>query len=143
MDGDVEDHIWHQLQARFGIPKIAGVRLILSGKRRIRAVSEELLEKIINKNLLSAGVYFATLMPDGIRLSVEGSQMVGEKAEKNVVEIDGMLAEKWLKGESIPIPPDFEGYVIVKDKSMNDFLGCGLAKKGTLINFFPKARRLT
>lgn len=143
MDENFEDHIWCQLQAQFGIQKINGVRLLLSGKRRIRAVSEELLEKINNQNVLSVGVYFATLMPDGIRLSVEGSQMVGESARKNVVEIDSTLAERWIKGENIPIPPDFEGYVIVKDKSRNDFLGCGLAKKGTLINFFPKARRIT
>ncbi|MBS7247301.1 MAG: hypothetical protein QXW47_01335 [Candidatus Jordarchaeales archaeon] len=143
MDENFEDNIWRQLQAQFGIPKINGVRLLLSGKRRIRAASEDLLKKIDNQNVLSVGVYFATLMPDGIRLSVEGSQMVGESAKKNVVEIDGTLAERWIKGENIPIPPDFEGYVIVKDKSRNDFIGCGLAKKGTLINFFPKARRIT
>jgi len=143
LDENFEDNIWRQLQAQFGIPKINGVRLLLSGKRRIRAASEDLLKKIDNQNVLSVGVYFATLMPDGIRLSVEGSQMVGESAKKNVVEIDGTLAERWIKGENIPIPPDFEGYVIVKDKSRNDFIGCGLAKKGTLINFFPKARRIT
>lgn len=143
MDKQFEDYIWHQLQTQFGVPRINGVRLLLSGKKRVRAVSEALLSKLRNKSTLSAGIYFATIMPDGIRLSVEGAQMLGEKAKKNVVEIDSDLAEKWLRGENIPIPPMFKGYVIVKDKSKNDFLGCGLAKRGTLINFFPKARRIT
>lgn len=145
MNEEFEEQIWQQLYAQFGVPRISGIRFILSGKRKVRAVSENLLKKIGGRKVLSAGIYFATLESNeknAIRLSIEGSQMIGAKATKNVVEIDGTLAEKWLKGEDISIPPNFEGYVIVKDKSKNDFLGCGLAKNGKLVNFFPKARRI-
>ncbi|MEM1657743.1 MAG: hypothetical protein QXK94_01750 [Candidatus Jordarchaeales archaeon] len=146
MNEEFEEQIWQQLYTQFGVPKISGIRFILSGKRKVRAVSENLLKKIEEKKVLSAGIYFATLEPfngmNTIRLSIEGSQIIGAKATKNVIEIDSSLAEKWLKGEDIPIPPNFEGYVIVKDKSKNDFLGCGLARNGRLVNFFPKARRI-
>ncbi len=136
-----EEYIWRQLKAQFGVTKIEGIRLIPSGKQRVRAVSENLFTKLNILNPITAGMYFATIMPDGIRLSVEGSQIVGKRAERNVVELDCEQVKKWLKGENVPIPPEMKGYVIVKDKLKNDFLGCGLAKNGILINFLPKARR--
>ncbi|MHA1605954.1 MAG: methyltransferase RsmF C-terminal domain-like protein [Candidatus Freyarchaeota archaeon] len=140
MSFENEEEIWRKLEEQFGVRRIEGVRLLLSGRKRIRAVSETLLEKTHIENPLAMGIYFATIMPDGIRLSIEGSQMVGAEAKKNIVEVDDSLADKWLKGETIPVNPSLKGYVIVKNRG--DFLGCGKAAGGTLRNFVPKSRRL-
>ena len=76
-----------------------------------------------------------------IRLSIEGSQIVGKTTTKNIVEIDVEELRQWLAGNDLE--KDYErcsGYVIIKHKS--DFLGCGKCKDGKILNFVPKARRV-
>ncbi|WP_297500764.1 hypothetical protein, partial [Thermococcus sp.] len=42
------------------------------------------------------GVYFGRIESDGIRLTIEGSFLVGPKATKNVVELDDERARRYL-----------------------------------------------
>ncbi|NJE61360.1 hypothetical protein [Thermococcus sp. 21S7] len=87
------------------------------------------------------GVYFGRVESDGIRLSIEGSFLVGPKATKNVVELDDERARRYLAGESVEIGDDsLHGWVIVKWRSY--YLGSAKAKEGRLINYVPKERRL-
>ncbi|NJE04561.1 hypothetical protein E3E36_00025 [Thermococcus sp. M36] len=87
------------------------------------------------------GVYFGRVESDGIRLSIEGSFLVGPKATKNVVELDDGRAKRYLAGESVEIDDkDLHGWVIVKWRSY--YLGSAKAKEGRLINYVPKERRL-
>ncbi|ASJ14002.1 methyltransferase RsmF C-terminal domain-like protein [Thermococcus radiotolerans] len=87
------------------------------------------------------GVYFGRIESDGIRLSIEGSFLVGPKATKNVVELDDERARRYLSGESVEIDDkDLHGWVIVKWRSY--YLGSAKAKEGRLINYVPKERRL-
>ena len=92
----------------------------------------------------SLGVYFAQYDKMGLRLSIEGSQMIGKHAKKNFVEIDEKQAKEWMKGEDIFIGEEKElnGFVLVKYN--NDFLGSGKYQKetGKVFNFVPKARRV-
>jgi len=88
----------------------------------------------IHINLL--GVYF--MKRD--RLSIEGSQIIGKLAQKNVVEVDSKQMKQWVHGEDISIKGDYSGYVIVKYD--NDFYGCGSFKEGVIKNFVPKDRRI-
>ena len=101
------------------------------------------IEKLDLENLRvdSLGLYFGQLRNDELRLSIEGSQMVGKFATTNVVEINSEELRQWLTGNDLE--KDYErctGYVIIKHNS--DFLGCGKCKEGKILNFVPKARRV-
>jgi len=92
----------------------------------------------------SIGMYFARQSDDGLRLSIEGSQLVGKIAAKNVLEIDEYEIKEWLAGQELStIDMDLtglSGYVIIKSK--NDFFGCGKVTSATILNFVPKVRRV-
>jgi NOL1/NOP2/fmu family ribosome biogenesis protein len=87
----------------------------------------------------SLGMYLGTYK-NGFRPSIEGSQIVGPKAKKNILEITEEEMNKWLKGEDFNVDTELKGFVLVKHK--NDFLGCGNIKEGELFNYVPKSRRL-
>lgn len=86
------------------------------------------------------GVYFGRIESDGIRLTIEGSFLIGPKATKNIVELDKERAKRYLAGESVEIDEDLHSWVIVKWGSY--YLGSAKAKEGRLINYVPKERRL-
>ncbi len=92
----------------------------------------------------SAGLYLAKIAKDSIRLSIEGSQLIGPHAKKNVIEINDKLARLWMKGYDIPFDEKkgelLSGYQIIKNNK--DYLGSGLFKENRILNFVPKARRL-
>ncbi len=95
-----------------------------------------------NIRIDSLGLYFGQLRNNELRLSIEGSQLIGNLAIKNVVEIDGGQLREWLGGNSIEMGiSGSTGYVIIKHN--NDFLGCGKCKDGKILNFVPKARRVS
>jgi len=89
-----------------------------------------------------AGLYFATInKDDSLRLSLEGSQLVGKCATHHIMVLNHNQAENWLKGFDFDIPKvDEDGYYLLKYKE--DFLGCGLVRGDKLFNFLPKTRRL-
>jgi len=87
----------------------------------------------------SLGLYFGKIEKDGLRLSIEGSQLIGNKSKKNVIKLDDNQVKEWMAGEVLEIK-DYKGFVIIKHK--NDFLGCGKAKEDRILNFVPKTRRL-
>lgn len=88
----------------------------------------------------SVGLYIGEFKKGELRLSIEGSQLIGPHAKKNVVELDKDELRQWLRGEDLVKDVKAEGYVIMK--SGNDFVGCGRVKEGKILNFVPKARRL-
>ncbi len=88
----------------------------------------------------SLGLYLGEVNNDEIRLSIEGAQLIGPKAKKNVVEIGRDMIEKWVGGEDLEIETGASGFVIIKQGE--DFFGSGKYKNGRILNFVPKARRL-
>jgi NOL1/NOP2/fmu family ribosome biogenesis protein len=99
------------------------------------------IAKIEIKQLLvnSLGLYFGELRDDEIRLSIEGSQLMGKYATKNVLELDDESAAKWMAGEDIMVDSDLYGFVLIKNRG--DFLGCGKISNKKLFNYVPKERR--
>jgi len=88
----------------------------------------------------SMGLYIGQQMVDGFRLSIEGSQIVGPKAKKNILEVDEKRAREWLKGYELDVRENLSGYLIIKHCA--DFLGCGKVKDNKVLNYVPKNRRL-
>lgn len=114
---------------------------LLSERERVYVVNRDILMIDISKvRMNSLGIYFGEWKNNELRLSIEGSQIIGPFAKKNVVELDEEEMLKWFKGEDFKKETTAQGFVIVKHK--NDFLGCGKIKEGTLLNFVPKVRRV-
>ena len=88
----------------------------------------------------SAGMYLCEIDDKGIRLSIEGSQIVGPHASNNIVEFDEAESRSWLKGEDIMKECDCKGFVIIKSK--NDFIGSGKYSNGKILNYIGKTRRI-
>jgi len=99
-------------------------------------------EKNLRTRLL--GIYIAEVNNYGeIRLSFEGSGIVGPHATKNVLELTQEQMKSVMSGEDFEIEGEFAQYQILLFKdSMNHYLGCAKIKNGVLLNFVPKSRRV-
>jgi len=110
-------------------------------KNRIYIANKDFAELDLEKlRLHSVGLYFGIITNNELRLSIEGSEIIGKKAKKNITELDDQQAKAWLRGEDIEIKTKSEGFVIIKNK--NDFLGTGKAKENKILNYIPKERRV-
>lgn len=110
-------------------------------KDRIYLANKEIQHVDLAKlRVNSVGLYFAEVKKDQFRLSVEGSQMVGNIATKNVVEISEEQSKQWFKGIDVDFPSERTDFVILKHNK--DFIGCGKMKEGKILNFLSKIRRV-
>ena len=110
-------------------------------KDKIYLISKKISEfedKNLRINLI--GMYFAKEEKKGIRLSIEGSQIIGSEATKNVIELNKNQLSDWLNGQDVELTADLEGFVIIKHG--NDFFGVGNYKEGKILNYVPKERRI-
>jgi len=87
----------------------------------------------------SIGMYFAHVK-NGVRLSIEGSQLLGPKATKGVVELTTKESKEWMQGIDLVKDVAVTGFVLITYG--NDFLGCGKVVDGKILNYVPKIRRL-
>ena len=112
-----------------------------NNKNRIFIVNKD-LEKIELEKLRfnSIGMYFCEINDQDIRLSIEGSQLIGPTATKNIVEINKEQTRQWFKGEDLEIKGNYSGFLIIKHN--NDFLGSGKYKEGRILNYVSKSRRV-
>ena len=88
----------------------------------------------------SLGLYIAQEADDELRLSIEGSQLIGPLAKKNVLELNDDEASEWLRGTDLDKATDERGFVLIKNSG--DFLGCGKATGNKILNYVPKTRRI-
>ncbi len=134
----------HQLTEQFGLINSDFFKnhmfLVNNKKKVFISTKNEPDQKFRYPKTEKVGLYFATINKDStLRLSLEGSQIVGKLASKNILELNTQDAENWLKGFDFDVSID-DGYYILKYKQ--DFIGCGLIRNNKLFNFLPKTRRL-
>lgn len=129
-----------RIKEQFGVKELKLDYGFIQNKDKIYLISKD-INKINYKELRinDIGLYFCSIEKNGIRLSIEGSQLIGNKATKNVVEIFDEELKYWFNGENL-VRKNLSGFVLIKNK--NDFLGCGYAKEGMIINYIPKERRV-
>jgi NOL1/NOP2/fmu family ribosome biogenesis protein len=139
------------LNEQFGITELPGI-ILKRGKERLFFYEGNLNEKQIKDieaeiPVERVGLYFAKIVEDrrngdiGIKLSIEGVQILQKQLTKNIYEItDEKYAEKWMMGQDLDIQTGLRGFIIIKYKK--DFLGCGKASENKIGNFIPKTRRL-
>ncbi len=131
--------ILNQIEKQFGISEIKLNYGFLEKKDKIYVITKE-LDKINYQSMRinNVGLYICKIEKNGIRLSVEGSQMLGKKA-KNSITLNEEETREWFKGKDIE-NKEGKGYIIVKNDK--DILGCGRIKDNKLFNYFPKERRI-
>lgn len=125
--------------------------ILISSKQKLYLLTKDIAN--ISKDeehelrIDSAGLYIGRQETEGIRLSMEGSQLVGLHASKHILEIDEAHLEPWVKGEDFELSEaekekidGEEGFFIVKFDG--DYMGCGQIKKGVVRSLVSKERRL-
>ncbi len=105
---------------------------------------------IINRNFIklnekdfrinSVGLYFGKLEHNELRLSIEGSQIIGPHAKKNIINLSKQEITEWVKGNDLVKDSNAKGVQLVRYG--DDFFGSGRFVKGRLLNFIPKSRRI-
>lgn len=136
--------ILKSLKEQFGVDEIPG-RIMKLGEEKLflftgDATDSEIkiMEEMVPVERL--GVYFAKLIREDVKLSIEGSQMLKEQIKKNIFELDEEQAMKWMEGNELNIKTGKRGFLVMKYN--DDFLGCGKASEEKIGNFVPKMRRL-
>jgi NOL1/NOP2/fmu family ribosome biogenesis protein len=135
--------IIQQLEDQFGINSLPYLFLQF-GKDKIRIYSGNLSKENLNnldKNtrIENMGLYFARIQTDGIRLTIDGIQLVKNQITKNIMEINDDQAEDWFKGNDLDIKAE-SAFKILKNN--NEFIGCGKSTGDRITNFVPKERRI-
>lgn len=128
------------LKEQFGYDEKSNLVFTLNNKEKLYVVNRDIERLDIDKLRIDLiGMYFAKQEPKGIRLSIEGSQMIGPKATKNLLELNDNQFEDWLKGKDFDIDQK-DGFYLIKYDGL--FVGCGKVRGGYLMNYVPKSRRL-
>ena len=83
------------------------------------------------------GLYIAKIEKFGMHLTIEGSQLIGKKATKNVLDTNDY--KEWMKGNDITTNKKFKGCIIIKNR--DNYYGSGIYKNNRILNFIPKSRR--
>lgn len=110
-------------------------------KDKIYLVNKDISKIDLSKlRINSIGMYFAEMRDNNIRLSIEGSQIIGPKAKKNVLELNEKELKEWMQGNDLEKETSLSGFLIIKNK--DDYLGCGKSRDGKVLNFIGKARRI-
>jgi NOL1/NOP2/fmu family ribosome biogenesis protein len=129
----------NQLKEQFGnVFNFKEYIVFQTPKDRIYIVNRDFSELDFSKvKINNIGLYFLSIVKDGLRFSIEGSQLF--EAKKNILELDKDNFEKWMVGNDLNLEVE-RGYFIVKYK--DEFLGCGKSNGEKIFNYVPKERRV-
>lgn len=136
--------ILEALERQWGFEDPLEYVFVKSVKNNIYICHRDLINVYIDDlRINNIGIYFGEVQKHGdLRLSIEGSQLIGPYATKNVLDLTDTEADLWIKGYEISKPTHLAGFVIVKHK--NDYMGCGYVINGgeKILNYVPKVRRV-
>lgn len=141
-----------KLKQHYGIDvdkKKLDYTFIVNKDNRIYIVSND-IQKIISENIKidNIGLYFGEQYKDKIRLSIEGAQIVGKEATKNIYDLNYDQMISWIKGNDIAFEDTGDDFIILRYKNPKtlkyDIFGCGKYNRqtGKLMNYVSKSRRL-
>ncbi len=133
-------NVLKMIKEQFGAEFQKDYIFFMNPKSRLFILNNEFSKIDIDElRINSLGLYFGEIYNGEIRLSIEGSQLIGNIAKKNILDLNAEEAEKWMKGEDFEIDSVLNGFVLIKNNS--DFLGCGRIVNKKLYNYVPKERR--
>lgn len=134
--------ILEKVNKQWGAELKTDCAFLMSPKNKIYIVDKDISKIDMSKlRINNIGLYFGEIAKNNeLRLSIEGSQIVGKNAKNNVVEVNKKQAKQWFRGEDIEVKQQGNAFVILKHE--NDFLGCGRLVNGKVLNYVAKARRI-
>ena len=143
LNGKEIKEIYGLIEEQWGAKVKLDYGFLKNQKNKVFVINKEISNVDTSKlRINSLGMYFCEFDSLGIRLSIEGSQIIGPKAEKNIVELNEEETKRWFKGEDIEKEcKDCKGFVILKNK--NDFLGSGKYANKKILNYVSKTRRVS
>ena len=128
-------------EEQFGVKEKLPFVFAESEKNDIFAMSPEITRlDLASVRMNNAGMYIGQVRHEEFRPSIEGSELLGKKSTKNILEVNKKIGKMWLYGLDIPCDEELYGWVIVK--SEQDWMGSGRAKEGKVMNHVPKGRRI-
>ncbi len=128
-----------QLQDQFSFSGSLDYNFFINQDKKVFIFNKDLEIDLSKIRINSLGLYFANVENE-IRLTIEGSQLIGPNSKKNILEVNEEQLHNWIRGRDIETNKEFEGFVLIKNN--NDFYGTGKYKEGKVLNFVPKERRL-
>ena len=128
-----------QLQEQFNFTGNLDYNFFINQDKKIFLFNKDLDIDFSKIRVNSLGLYFANIEKE-LRLSIEGSQIIGPSSRKSVLDVNDEQLSDWMHGKDIETDKEFEGFVLIKNN--NDFYGTGKYKEGRILNYVPKERRL-
>jgi NOL1/NOP2/fmu family ribosome biogenesis protein len=147
LDRSERKALLEELEGAFGLEELPQDLVLVEGSEgKVRAVTREAYEVAQRIGRVEAlGLYVLKRTKFGLYLSVEGSQLFGEKLRRNVVELNVEQLERWASGEPLDLSelglrPD-GGFVVVRHGPV--YAGSGkVSKDGKVHPQIPKERRV-
>ncbi|MBI4153354.1 hypothetical protein HY497_02425 [Candidatus Woesearchaeota archaeon] len=135
--------ILKKLDEQFGIHCTLDYAFLMDQHKKIWLIHKDVnLVDFEQLRINSMGLYFAEINKYGeIRLTIEGSQLVGKLASKNVLILGKEQVKQYFKGEDVPVHLDVCGSPFLLLRFGDDFFGCAKLKEGVLLNYLPKVQR--
>ncbi|MBW2963259.1 hypothetical protein KY306_00600 [Candidatus Woesearchaeota archaeon] len=129
------------LDSQFGFSGDLDYVFLKNEKNKIFIVSKDFKKIDFDKlKINTIGLYFGEWRRKELRLSLEGSQMIGPLAGKNVVDLDEQQLKWYFEGMDLDMDLGAENrFVLLKFRE--DFIGCSKYKENKLLNFMPKEHR--
>lgn len=114
---------------------------VINSENKIFIINKKIQEIDLNKlKINNIGLYFAKIEEDGIRLTIEGSEIISKFSPQNIIDITKEEAKSWFYGNDLSYNGNLKSYAILKHKE--DTLGCGKIKNNRILNFIDKGRRI-
>lgn len=134
----------HKLNEQFGITQVPQ-QIIQIGKERIRLYTGDLTNSEIQNlskitHIEGIGLYIAKEEREELRLSIEGTQILGIQATKNIFHLNDEQLKTWMEGADLQIQTGLKGIFIMKYKDY--YIGCSKISENKISNFIPKGRRI-
>lgn len=137
-----QKEIYGCLRDQFGYTKKFDKALLKSQKDKIYLCSKSVFElDLKNLRIDTIGLYFGRIVPKGLRLSIEGAQIIGPYATKGILSISHEQMKDWISGLDVATDDKDISYKLLKYEDI--FVGCGYVKDGKILNYVPKNRRLS
>ena len=132
------------LTEHFGFEGTLDYAFILTAKNKLYAASKEIFNLAVEELRVSSfGVYFGEWRDDQLRPSIEGSQIIGPKCTKNVIDLTIDQRNQWMNGEQINRTEQMiETHGVVILRCEDDYLGSGKISTELIYNYVPKNRRV-
>ncbi|MEK6941228.1 MAG: hypothetical protein AABW49_05015 [Nanoarchaeota archaeon] len=134
--------IINSLKEQYGIKKLKLPFIFFKNSKDYIFIVSKAWDTVNIKDIRvnNIGLYFANVKTNAIRLTIEGSQLLGPMIKKNIVDVSKDEISDWIRGESLNKKISSNCFVVIRNN--NDYFGCGRKHDDMIANFIPKSRKI-